>query len=341
MTHIRIAFALLLLAVMSAAGAKTKKSKDKDGKANAAPAATAPKWTTDEGRLEVFPLARYVSASASGATAEEARGKAAGIISGIIKSNVQNITRSQWNMSEGSGGFQSGRNIEGSAVVSSDNELYQLEYTTPYYDERQGCYECAAYIDRVKAFNFVRPRLEKGSKVFTAEYQKAQDIKGEFERTAAIRQSWNALKGFYEVYDFARAVCPALAARYESVDLLAEQSRASVSSGVQIAVASEGDDDGMVKAAVEKTLGKHGFAVVKSGGADYTAQVSVTARVQKAEKVFVCYPVATVEVRHGEETVSSYTTQTGKAAGFDEETAERNALKAVAKDIEEKWLVSD
>ena len=300
-----------------------------------------PRWITDEGRRTAFPTAQYVSQCAHGADAEEARSRAAAVISAYIKTAVHSETTAHRTAQKDGDGTIWQQTIEETMRRSSDNELYQLEFTAAWYNAEQNAFVCVAYIDRERAFTFVRPKLENAAQLFPAEYGKALQTADRFQKVLAVRRCQKLLEPFYAVYDFARAINAEKAAEYEKLDRLARALYAmadELATQTTIGVSAEGDRNGLIKGTLERILADKGFSVVADGQGDYQARANVTADIRQTQRVFVSYPSVTVEIHGKSGTVASYAGTAEKAAGFDRETAERTACSMAAKHLAEHFL---
>lgn len=331
-----VLFFVLLLACLGAFCKSKKKTEEKSEK----PA--SPVWMTDEGRLSVFPSSQYLSAFAFGGNPEAAKNKAAETLSEFIKSQVTssvNYTVSNDDYSV----FQD-------STVETDNLMFCTEYTNPFYSEYHGMYCVVGYIDRTKAFNYVKPKLESAARNFPSAYERSLLIEDNFEKISSINRARKCLAEFYEVYDFARAVNPQKCAVYEKIDVLSKQSDetlAELKPKVVINVQVKGDFDGRVKTALSGLFSQAGFTVSESEKEGcYRCAVNVDfGSAVKTSNTVELYPSYSLEITKsgneesvngengGKRTVFSVSRKLNKAAGFDAATAERRAKLAVENDI--------
>lgn len=300
-----------------------------------------PMWVSDEGRNKLFPKSEYFTASAFGSSDTDAKSKAAAEISGTIKSLIESNVSADYSATEENGSAVSRKSISQSVDISTDNALFQLEYTVPFYSPDYGMYVCVAYINREKAFNAVLPKLNKVLQVFPTTYKKALAIDDDFEKILAIQNAQSLLKEFYEVYDFALALAPEKTQKYSEVDTLAAASMVKVSelkSQISINVQVEGDNNNQILDKITQAFTRNNFIVVKSGAYDYKAKVIVNTELTKTQETFQTYPSISVEVLAGVNTKYSYSKQLDKVAGFDEATAVRRSYLNLCKAIEEDFL---
>lgn len=316
---------VVLVFITGFAFCKSKKKNEEPAKP------VSPVWMTDEGRLSVFPSSQYISAFAFGGDADSAKNKAAEQISEYVKSHVT----SSVNYSLSNEDYSLTQN----SSVETDNVLYNIEYTTTFYSDYHGMYCTVAFIDRTKAFNYVKPKLEKAFNTFPEEYETALALDDDYEKFVAIKKSLGKLVEFYEVYDFARAVKTESASRYEKIDLLASQASIKldeVKKNITVDVNVNGDSDERFCAAISSVLTEIGFTVVTDSSEKYTCTCSVNLETQnKTSQTYEIHPAydITISKRDSSEIKKSIIRKLNKSAGFDEATALRRASLAIENDI--------
>lgn len=321
--------------------AKSKKKQAETSEKENIEKSALPKWITDQGRLSLYPSEEYISSCAFGSTSDEAKSKAAAGVSEFVKSNVQSSASSRYSEFEKNGIATEQSSTEANAQVTSDNRLYQLEYTTPFYMENAKEFACVAYINRGKAFNAVKPKLDKGANLFPQEYEKALQIEDSFSKIIAVKNAQKIMNDFYEVYDFACAISPNQAEIYKQVDLLyvaSFQKLNELKNGTIVFVQVQNDSADKVKNTLMEILEEEGFSVTRNAdSSNYFLRATVSAEIQKASDTFVSYPAISLEVKNAKnaETVFSYSDTYGKSAGFDSESAKRSSYNKICKNLKE------
>lgn len=326
----KVFLVFVMLVFVAAAFGKSKKNTDKEKDSKP----SSPVWMTDEGRLSVFPSEQYLSAFAFGGSPEAAKNKASETISEYLKSHITSSINYSLKNEEYS--------ISLDSTVETNNILYNTEYTTPYYSDYHGMYCVVAYIDRSKAFNYVKPKLESAAKTFPAEYQTALELEDDFDKVMAINKARASLSQFYEVYDFARAVNPAASARYEQIDLLAGESQSALNQlkkNVTVSLTVDGDYDGRFSAALGALFSELGFTVSKNGKAKYECKAVVNLNSQnKTAQTYEIHPSYSLEITGKNEVRFACTRKLEKSTGFDQATALRRANLAIEKDIKNNLI---
>lgn len=303
-----------------------------------------PKWVTDQGRLELFPDSVYISQLAYGNTAQESKAKASASISEYIELSVVSSSSSSYLYREENSSFFESRETKDDISVSSENNLYKIEYTNPYYYRDLGQYVCVAFINREQAFNFVKPKLEVAKREFPLAYSKALEKTSLLEQVIGIRNAQELLKDFYEVYDFARAISPR-GKTYEEIDFLANESYVKakeLASSVLIKIEGVGDTELLENSGVIPELAnqfeKLGFVVGTSLKSNCLALVEVKSVITKTQETFETYPEISIRlIEKGAEKIS-YTKKLDKVAGFDKQTVERRRNLVWIKDLQTSFV---
>lgn len=304
-----------------------------------------PKWITDQGRLEIFPDSIYISQLAYGNTAQESKEKASANISEYIKSTVVSSSTSSYLYKSISNNVMEHQEVREDISISTDNNLYKIEYTNPFYYSDLGQFACVAYINKEQAFNFVKPKLETAKQNFSAAFTNALSKESLLDKIIGIKNAQKLLVDFYEVYDFARAINPTKATVYEEVDFIAKQSFAKVNElarDVLIKVMGQGDSDLLnnsgVIAELSNQFSKLGFVVGNSTKYNCLALVEVKSVINQTSKTFETYPELFIRIiEKGEEKIS-YTKKLSKVAGFDKETVVRRTNLKLIEDIRTSFI---
>lgn len=304
-----------------------------------------PKWVTDQGRLELFPNSIYISQLAYGSSAQESKEKASANISEYIKSSVVSSNISSYSYEEINGSHIEKRDLTESVSISTDNNLYKIEYTNPFFFAEMGQYACVAYINKEQAFNFVKPKLDLAKKEFPIAYTNSLKKESLIEKIISIKNAQELLVDFYEVYDFARAICPEKSKMYEEIDYLAKESFHSIkelSSSVLIKIEGRGDIDSLKDSGVITELAnqfeKLGFVVTNGTKNNCIAFVSVKVSISKTKQTFECYPEINVSILEDDIEKISYSKKLSKVAGFDKDTVIRRVNIALLKEIKTSFV---
>lgn len=315
-------------------------NQDKDAALTIEKENDAPKWISDQGRNSMFPDALFISQLAYGNTAQESKERAIANISEYIKSSVQSSVSSSYFYKETDNSFTKTKELRQDIQVSTDNKLYKVEYTNPYYDVNLGQYACVAFINREQAFNFVKPKLEIARTQFPPAYYTALEKESLLDKIIGVKNAHKILPDFYEVYDFARAILPETAKVYEEVDSLASESLIKIkelTSSVLIKIEGVGDVNLLEKSGIvaelSNQLKKMGFIVGNLLKTNCIALVEVKAVITETATTFETYPEIHIKIiEKGAEKII-YSKKLSKVAGFDRDTVIRRTNLNLTKEI--------
>ncbi len=305
---------------------------------------TVPKWVIDHERLEIFPSFSYVSQIGYGKTVQECKEKAAASISEYLCSSVESSESASYFYKELENSFTENKEIRSDTKISTENNLYKLEYTNPYYYADLGQYVCVAFINREQAFNFVKPKLEVVREQFPKAYYSALEKSSLLDKIRGIKTAQSVLPDFYEVYDFARTILPEKARVYEEIDLLARESILKLKelSGTVIRIEGTGDtellENSGVIAELSNQLSNMGYVVTDSSESGCLAHVEVKALIKETRETFETYPELYIKIFEDGEVKVSYAKKLAKVAGFDKETVIRRTNIALTKEVKTSFV---
>lgn len=334
---------IIFILVSSAFGFCFAKSKNQ--KKSLETEKSVPKWITDQGRLTLFPDSDFISQLAYGNTAQDSKENASANISEYIKSSVESSTSSNYFYKKSSGKVIENREVKEDIKISTNNNLFKIEYTNPYYYEDLGQYVCVAFINKNQAFDFVKPKLDIGKNTFLQSYATALKKDSILESVIGIYNAHKNLYDFYEVYDFARAINPKKSEVYEQVDALAKESLLKLkelSSKVSVRIEGVGNkkliDDSGIIVELSEQFEELDFVVVSSFDAIYVATVEIKSTIKKTAKTFESYPEMIIKILENGEEKISYSKKLSKVAGFDSETVSRRVNTALIKELKSSFL---
>ena len=305
---------------------------------------TIPKWISDQGRLELFPASSFISQIGYGSTAQESKEKAAAAISEYIKASVSASTASNYFYKESDNYFTENIELKDTIQIHTNNDLYKIEYTNPYYYKDLGQYVCVAFINKEQAFNFVKPKLEIARIQFSKNYYKALEEISLLDKIRGIKNAQLVLKDFYEVYDFARAIMSEKAKVYEEIDFLANESIMKLKelSGTIIRIEGIGNiqllEQSGVITELSNQFSRHGYIIGDMLEIGCLVQVEIKAIITETKETFETYPEIYIKIFEDGEIKISYAKKLSKIAGFDKETVIRRTNTALINEVKTSFV---
>ena len=328
---------LLLLVTSNFCFAKSKEKKEEP--------VSYPAWITDQGRLKLFPSETYISQLSYGASAQDSKVNAVSNLSEYIKTSISSSVTSKYFYSENSNGLNEEKLFSEDSTSTSNNNLFKVEYTNPFYCPDMGMFACVAYINKDSAFEFVKSKLEIANEIFPVKYVEALEKDSVLDKILLIKQAQKSLVGFYEVYDFAKAINPSKAKKYDNIELLAQQSIAELDglfSQVKINIVAKDDDaiieDSGVLAVLANIFEQIGFTVQQGTLSNCYAVVSVKMNISQTQKTFETYPELFITLKENGSVKISYSKKLKKVSGFDKDTVQRRAYLSLTKELKETFV---
>lgn len=327
MKSLFLAVALFLLVIGGAQGKSKKESKD-----------SSPLWLTSEGLEVLYPKDVYLAQVGFSDSAEGSKAAAAGNIATYISARVESKKSATSQLKSVAGETVSTeRLLISDNTVTSDERLYKVEWTVPYYDKKKKRYYCLAYINREDAFLFLRPRLESARDNFQKRFSEAMDFPSSYEKINGLNDAKLLLKDFHEVKNFLMAVAPNQLKAYESLDELenlCNSTIATLKKDLLIYITSDKKGAEALEGVVRDALEKKGFIPTSDTSAPYKAGVFLFgSKGSKEGDIIISYPTVRFTLTSGDRVLFSYEKELGKVAGYSESRVKRDMIKKAAEII--------
>lgn len=300
-----------------------------------ATAQDAPLWVSD--RTARFPDSRFVSALGSGQSVREAETDAASQIAFYFNAHVQAKNETYLDVIDGG---QKRRTAQSGVSVSSDTELPQLQFTSPWQNRHTGEYVVCAYIER-SAADFCRTRLEqklsavqtvldsiKGSNVSLADIQPLSEAKKNLSEADVLLENVIALS---------QKPQKTLAERIEALRRNTDTLLAGAKRNATVSVSIQGDDDGTLKTVLEEIAESQGAVVSERGRYRISGRLTMT--FSENEVGFFARPGISLRVIDSstQETVYTFVRQYQKWGHKSKDAAKTKAVVEVEKDLRKNF----
>lgn len=307
-----------------------------------------PKWVNNVDL--VYTADKYIAKQGIGETAESAKNNAANELATFLKANVSSQLKSELldvqaksNDSKSSASFES---FSEQITISVDVDLFALEYTDPYFNNKDKCYYVVAFISREKAFEYCVAELDVAKMNFYNFYDKVKEQDDSFTRLMNLFSARKSTEEFVQKYVYCSLFAPEkVKANYfndlntvlqiES-EIKAEQMKMPLYVKVNI------DSSNTIFQSVSNVLISKGFTVINSQLNDgYTVDVSVNLNesIEKVgdDDVFVTYPDATISIMNNTKTLYSMNVSTQKNVSFTEKKSKSKSCSMLATKILEDF----
>lgn len=291
-----------------------------------------PEWTSDAGRLLLFPNEEFISALGIGFSVDSAKSNAAGGISSFIKTQVSSSTQLRYSESEKNDAFSEEKNLNAMTNLSSEETLYALNFTEAWRDEKTSQYLCVAFIDRSEAWKQIDVKLSAIAADVESKLNSANNDKSGFWRTLIFGKIISEKEKFFELYHFANLVNSLGAKKYDSVKikfLEAESAIQNERARQTIWLSVDGDKNGAIYRALSAAFEKAGFTVSQSRG-KFVATAKIDLEIREEGTAFIARPGITLEVKSAlGSQVASFSRTTKKVVGFEKSALEEKAYRTL------------
>lgn len=315
----------------------------------------APRWVTD--RSGVYPYDKFISETGTGSSAENAKANALSRIAGYINVTVktEKTARESSLMVSSSASksetYERTQELLSVSNITSNAELFCVQYTDSYYNSKEKTYYCVAFIDRENAWSVYSPKIESAKNKFYNFYKKGKSLADDDPFSAISYYKSAAKEGetFTELCDFGRFISSKCTEVYGSVQdevdsldgLIAE-----LFSELKLTLSVTGDFTNIISKKITDLFSEEGFTFAKNkNDAVYIVNVEidlneVISNKGTEDEVTAVYPAVNIylENRLSGETVFSMEEEiSDKTAAFNHDTAVKKGLKKLADKLDEKY----
>lgn len=293
-----------------------------------------PEWVHNKN--SVYPERRYLSQIGTAKDKEKSKTEALAAISRYLKTTVES------NLSTT---FTAANNKEKVSVVdetkiSSDIELFGVQFTEPYYVRKEKKWYCVAFIDRAQAWVQYQPQIEQEKITFYSFFNKASDNPNLLARIDNYKAAWNAGYSFMEALSFGRIINPVEEQKYkadrENIALIPQLLAATIEeSPLYLDISS--DYENLIKNAVGQQLSDYGFPLVsKKSSAMYTVKVEVDTDLAYSDEIYSFNPELSLTILWKEtKSMFKYSCRSKKVAAYHKDKVLKNGLSQLANDVTE------
>ena len=224
--------------------------------------------------------------------------------------------------------------------ISSDIELFGVQFTEPYYVKKEKKWCCVAFIDRAQAWVQYQPQIEQEKIKFYSFFNKTSDNPNLLARIDNYKAAWNVGYSFMEVLSFGRIINPTEEQKYkadrENIALIPQLLAATIEeSSLYLDISS--DYENLIKNVVSQQLSDYGFPIVnQKSSALYTVRVEVNTDLAYSDEIYSFNPELSLTILWKEtKSMFKYSCRSKKVAAYHKDKVLKNGLSQLANDINE------
>lgn len=300
-----------------------------------------PDWLIDY--QKAFPKEEYIAQIGSGASEAYARNEAASLIASYFKSRIDSKVSSERTMSEVNGQVQKASSSTEKVNITSQVELFGLEYTEPYFVAAENKWYSVAYIHRETAWNQFQPEINLTLNIFNGHYSSYSSEQDPITRMGMYGTVQAAGDELLEKLEYGRIISAEREEPYEvyrdhvaEVPVLYEAARQKLSVYVKVT----GDYNKTINTALSTAFGEAGLKVAKyPKDAEYTAEVTVDNNAEGSDPMEIRPSVSVKLVnRQGKTVFSLDIVSETKGLGYKLESAQKKVFPQLAEQVEQETV---
>jgi len=309
--------------------------------------AKVPSWVDDSNSVyDEYPEDLYIAEVGYGDSIESAQSDAISRISQYFVSHIRTNFSDRSEFTSNGLDISVAEEVINETYISSQVNLFAIEYSKAYKDKKLKQYCIVAYIDRSKAWEIFEPKISTSAKKLEKLYKNASEVEDALDQYMAYKSASLATADFIECYEFGKKLAPSQCSKFDTTNNIVA-SLPSVMKKLQnqckFTVTVTGDYNDIVSRKISSLLNKLGFATQKSA-APYEVVSVVTIDMSKSDSEFgttyTIYPGIELTMGAVDNAVFSYSKNLKKVTNFSSEKAKIQAFQKLEKELE-STLISE
>ncbi len=300
------------------------------------PKTAAPDWVNSDWRKS-FPEDKYISMRAIANTPEEVKSSALSEIAMYINTNVNTNLRTSFSgLKRGGEIIDEQTFIANESEISSQVQLFGVEFTEPYYQKHEKKWYGLAYINREKAWEQYVPKIEDARNTFYEFYDVAQTENEPIYILGYYKKSLEKGKDFLKTLEYGRLINPKKEREFEKdrqilakIPSLIETEQNYISVQIEI----NGDYNAIIETSIEKAFKDAGFTVSPNGNHLCNVKIEHNSDGKNPLAIFPSIDLKLFGIE--KKAVLSYRERiTERTVAYSLETAQKKGYPKLAKKIE-------
>lgn len=295
-------------------------------------AAQMPEWVHNKNA--VYPETQYLSQLGISNDKEKSKTEAIAAISRYLKTSVESNLSTTFTSND----KKENISVVDETKISSDIELFGVQFTEPYYFKKQKKWYCIAFINRAQAWAQYQPVIEQEKTKFYSFFNKTTENPNLLEKVNDYKNAYIAGRELLKTLSFGRILNPVAEQNYkndrENIALI-PQLLSSVIRESSLYLDISQDYENIIKNAVSSQLAEYGFPIVNQKSlALYTVKVTVDTDAAYSDEIYSIYPKLSVNIIWQDtKSMFEYSCSKEKVAAYNESRVLKNGFSQLAEDI--------
>lgn len=306
--------------------------------------AKEPLWYSEDGLEEIYPNETYIAEVGYGKNVQLAESDALEKISRFFNTSISSQMKTRESFIDENGDFYSNESIDTETVISTEVNLFAVEYSKPYVDKKLKQTAVVAYIDRNKAWNIYEPKLKSVSDSFEKQYNLAQKQSDKLKKYFLLNASKQYVADFIQAYEFGLLINPYECKNYDNVNKKVSSVPVELNKLKMNCVFSlklTGDKNDIIKRKITSRLSEEGF-VVQNSNAPYLIDAKITSEINQSSDefgtTFTSYPGIEIVIQKDENVFFSYSKTYSKTVAFNQQKNITMSFQKLEKDLDENFI---
>lgn len=307
--------------------------------------AKEPLWySSGDGLEEVYPNNTYIAEIGYGKNVQLAESDALTRISRFFNTSVSSKMETRELLISENDNFYSNESVDTQTVISTEMNLFAIEYSKPYVDKKLKQTAVVAYIDRNKAWTIYEPKLKSVSESFVKQYNVAQKQSDNLKKYFLLNASKQYVNDFIQAYEFGLLINPYECRNYENVNNKISSIPVELNNlkmNCAFALNLSGDRNDIIKRKLTSLLSNEGFAIQNSN-APYLMNVKIISEINQSNDefgtTFTSYPGIEILVQKDGNAFFSYSKTCTKTVAFNQQKNITMSFQKLENELDENFI---
>ncbi|WP_303921176.1 hypothetical protein [Treponema berlinense] len=300
--------------------------------------AFTPKWLTEP--ETVFPTEKFIRAVGEGNSEKAAKNDSLSELSAYFYQSVNAQTQAERNFSGSNFRYGEIAGVRQNLTTSTHAQLFSVNYTSGFYDERSGRFYICAYIERQELWNVITQKMDilcGKCKAFLKNIKTGTDP---LLKTIEFNRAEKMFSDFYVLYEMAIVIFPGNPDECSSYAKFAQKTESeltglsSVLEKPIIGVVINDDKYDAIQVKIASLLAQNRILVSEKKG-QYVLEADIEWNESQINGIFSCKPKIQITVKKGIRVLMSFSAECEKFSAYNYKILEQISIAHLEKLLEE------
>lgn len=298
----------------------------------------APKWLSN---IEAeFPSEEYIRALGEGDNEDLAKEFALSELSAYFSQKIKTDVKASRNISNTNSKHKENSEINQNINISTNVELFSVEYTNSFYDKKRKTYYICAYINKSEFWEVLSSKMNTIIKVYERTVQMAELEDELFQKMIDYNRCEKLISDFNSYYERALVMNPKKCTDYSNFldnstpDLAMS---ANLKKRITIQIIVNNDRNNKIRGTIAELISNNGMKTVSLNGM-YTLVADIDWNETELNNIFSSTPQIEIQIERNNNIVASFSGRCEKFAAKNYDITEKTATARLEKLLEEHFI---